>query len=247
MSSSTTSIAELPENITAQVQPIVSSQPTTQQQIPNAMQGNVTMPPVQQQGPQNISENIGQNNYVPMNVHPNPYGNPPQGPDKLPLPEASPQRNNGQVPQGPAQYNANMAAMERQELPSRDIPQNTLQYTHDEQIQPNYVPQPKLTSDYIREYEEASEKAMQKHEETKHREELTQDWFASLQVPILVGILYFLFQMPIVNKLMRKYLGFANIYHEDGNFNFFGLIAKSAVFASLFYSMQWTSHKIASL
>ena len=48
MSSSTTSIAELPENITAQVQPIVSSQPTTQQQIPNAMQGNVTMPQIQQ-------------------------------------------------------------------------------------------------------------------------------------------------------------------------------------------------------
>jgi hypothetical protein len=233
MSISTTNIAELPENITTQMQPIVSSQPSTQQQIPNVMQGNVSMP----QTEQGLA-----NNYIPMNVHPNPYGNPPQGPDQMPLPEASLQRNPQQQQQ--QQYNATIP---QQELPSRDIPMNTQDYMQDEQIQPNFVPQAKLTSDYIREYEEASEKALQKHEREKYQEEVSQDLFSSLQIPIFVALLYFVFQMPIVSTFMRKHLTFLAIYNEDGNFNMFGLLLKSGLFGALFYVMQYVTHKISTL
>jgi len=244
MSVSTTRIAELPENITTQIQPIVSSQPSMQQQIPNHMQGNVSMSHQFSQS-QGTESDMGMNNYAPINVHPNPYGNPPTGPDQMPIPEASPQRNI-QQPTAP-QYSQELANMPIQELPSRDIPTMTTDYTQDQQIQPNYVPQPKLTSDYIREYEEASEKALQKHEQTKYRAEVTQDWFSELQLPIFVGILYFVFQMPIMNTLLRKYFSFASIYHEDGNFNFMGLLLKSSMFASFFYSTQTISQKISDL
>lgn len=240
MSVSTTSIAELPDNITAQMQPIVSNQPSTQQQIPNAMQGNVSMPQIQQQA----NEAGLANNYIPMNIHPNPYGTPPQGPDQLPFPESSPQRNTQGPPPQVQQYNTNL---QQQELPSRDIPMNMEGYTHDEQVQQNYIPQPKLTSDYIREYEQASEKALQKHEEKKYQEEVSQDLFDSLQIPIFVALLYFLFQLPIVNTYIRKYFSFLSLYSEDGNFNFMGLVLKSTLFGSLFYSMQTISNKISLL
>ena len=130
---STTSIAELPENITTQMQPIISNQPSTQQQIPNVLQGNVSMPPIQQQQQGTMDQGLA-NNYIPLNIHPNPYGNPPQGPDQIPFPEASAQRNSQENPnnQQQQQYTANIP---QQELPSRDIPMNTQDYMQDEQIQ----------------------------------------------------------------------------------------------------------------
>ena len=242
MSSSTTSISELPENITAQVQPLHASHPTTQQQIPQQMQGNVT---ASQQYPQNQGGSMGEGNYAPINIHPNPYGTPVVGPDQIPLPEASPQRNT--MHDSAPQYTNDMSNIHRQELPSRDIPTTTTNYTQDVQIQPNHIPQQKLTSDYIREYEQASENSLQKHEQNKHREEAAQDLFSSLQIPIFVGILYFVFQMPIMNTLFRKYFSFLSIYHDDGNFNFIGLLLKSSLFASMFYTTQIVSQKVSDL
>jgi len=236
MSTSTTRIAELPENITMQVQQpsYQANGSSLQQQIPHQMQGNVAAQAQQNQQVQ--SGEIGQNNYVPINIHPNPYGNnpPEQSPSGMPLPEPSPQR--GQTMEEP-QY----------ALPSRDIPINTLDYQQDATARPNHVPKVKLTSDYIREYEAASEKALMEHEQTKYREAATQDWFSQLQIPIFVAVLYFVFQMPIMNTLLRKYFTFLTIYHEDGNFNFMGLVLKSMLFGSLFYGSQTITHKLSTI
>lgn len=237
MSKSTTSLADLPENITMQVQHTGSS---TQQQIPLQMQGNITAQA--QHNYNQPNDDMGQNTYVPLNIHPNPYGNSGQPPNGVPLPVPSPQRrpphqmDNGSYEQAP-QYT----------LPSRDIPMNTLDYQQDEAVRPNHVPQVKLTSDYIREYEAASEKALMDHEQTKYRETAAQDWFSQLQVPIFVAVLYFVFQMPIINTILRKYFSFMTIYHEDGNFNFTGLLLKSALFGSFFYSMQTVAHKLSMI
>jgi hypothetical protein len=46
----------------------------------------------------------------------------------------------------------------QQRLPQRDIPRMPDDYTHDEQIQANYVPKPKKTVDYIDEYQESTNK-----------------------------------------------------------------------------------------
>lgn len=242
MSGSTTRIAELPENITAHVQPLYGSRPTTQQQIPQQLQGNVT---ANQQYPQTSDGAMGQNNYVPINIHPNPYGTGTISPDQIPLPQASPQRNSSDFPM--QQYANDLSNFPVQELPSRDIPTTTTNYTQDIQVQANHVPQHKLTSDYIREYEQASERSLQTHEQNKHREEVAQDLFSSLQIPIFVGILYFVFQMPVVNTLLRKYFTFLTIYHDDGNFNFIGLLLKSMLFGSVFYMIQHVSQKISEL
>lgn len=89
--------------------------------------------------------------YTQMNVHPNPYGNPEQ-PQMIPLP---------QVHQ--PQYR----------LPSRDIPMDTETYMQDLAITPNYIPPPpKLTSDYIRDYEFDEEVEIKNHKNKKQKRKI---------------------------------------------------------------------------
>jgi hypothetical protein len=227
---STTRIADLPENVMIQM-------PAQQYGLPQAPPG----PPAPQIVGSNAQQqiDIGQNTYVPLNIHPNPYGVQQQDPT-LPLPQNIQQRGANQVPQGGQSQMSGLdpAAEMQYKLPSRDIPMNTLAYQHDEEIQPNFVPKAKLTSDYIREYEEASEARLREHEQKKHREQKADSWFAALQTPILIAILYFLFQLPIVTTIMYKYFAFLKIHNTDGNLNLAGLIAKSVAFGLLFYGLQ---------
>jgi len=210
----TTRLADLPENITIQPQ---------QRSMPQDEMGNT---------------------YVPINVHPNPYGIPQQD-STMPLPQQTSQ-NRGQQQQ---QYDpmVELQNLPQQRLPSRDIPMNQLQFQHDEEIQPNYVPRAKLTSDYIREYEAASEEALRTHEREVRREKTADNLFSDLQVPILIAVLYFIFQMPIVTTLLYKYFSFLTIHNADGNMNFTGLLLKSALFGSIFYLMQFAAAAINNL
>ena len=130
-------------------------------------------------------------------------------------------------------------------LPSRDIPMDQLQYQQDEEIQPNYVPKPKLTKDYVREYEEAAEKAAQKHEKSKRQVEQIEDAMVDFQLPVLVALLFFIFQIPIVHTVMYRYMSALPIFHSDGNLNFYGFLFKSAMFGSAFWSLQRLIHIIS--
>ena len=248
MAQSTTSIAELPQG-PSNSQPIAQSMqtnpkiyepdqkvPVSTQQISNEFYGNITAQP---QFPQNQSmTGDDQLNYQPINLHPNPYGTQQTAPEGLPLPESSPQRN---------QQKFTVENIPQQTLPSRDIPMNTLEYQQDNEIKPNHVPSVKLTSDYIRVYERTNEEELKLHRQQKYRQETAHDTISDLQVPILITVLYFIFQMPIVTTMMRKYLTFVNLYGEDGNFNITGLLFKSILFGSLYYFMQTISIKISSI
>lgn len=223
MADSTTRISELPENITYQVgnaPPIMGN--IAQMPNPQSNSGQVDM---------------GQNTYVPLNIHPNPYGGSQQPSIPPPPPQNIKQRFSDEE-----QYD-----IPQQRLPSRDIPTSTLDYQHDEEIHANYVPKAKLTSDYIRQYEEASEETMRKHETGRHRERLAKSIWEDLQVPVLIAILYFIFQMPVVTTLLYKYFSFLSIYSADGNMNFSGLLLKSALFGSLFFGIQKVADLITSV
>ena len=188
--------------------------PTSTQQVANEFYGHVTAQP---QYPQNTHMGGDESvQYQPINSHPNPYGTPQVTLEGPPFPEASAQRNQ--------QMQYTVDNLPQQTLPSRDIPMDTSEYLHDESIRPNHIPSVKLTSDYIRDYEKANEEELKLHRQKQYREDTTQTAIGELQVPILVAVLYFIFQVPIINTLMRKYLSFANLYNEDGNFNMFGLV-----------------------
>lgn len=247
MSTSTTMIAELPEtngisapvNIqqqTSQIPQMPQQNQISTQQISNEFYGHISAQPQfpQQQQQQPSITGDDNLNYKPINVHPNPYGTPQITPDGVPMPEPSPQRNQQPV----SQQNYTVDSMPQQTLPSRDIPQNTMEYQHDEQIQANHIPSVKLTSDYIKDYEKANSEELRMHKEKKYRQETAQEKISEFQIPILVGIMYFIFQIPIINTWMRKYLAFANLHTEDGNFRVSGLIFKSVLFGALYYLMQ---------
>jgi hypothetical protein len=232
MAETTTRISDLPENITIQMGP-------AQQPMQNVMVHQA--PQSQGQGMQSDSTS-----YVPINIHPNPYGIPQQSVPGLPSVQPRPNQQQTQTMDPMMMMQQQMNLNQRNPLPSRDIPSSQIEYQHDEEIQPNFIPKQKLTSDYIREYEAASEQVLKNHEEKKRGEKARDNLFSDLQTPILVALLYFIFQMPIVNTLLFKYFAFLSIYNSDGNINFMGLLFKSALVGFVFYCMQYVVNFITS-
>ena len=115
-------------------------------------------------------------------------------------------------------------------LPSRDIPQSTQQLVNDPGIQANYVPPPQPSqSDYI------------KDEDTNYtyKEETISSSLDSIydeiQAPLLLAVMYFIFQLPIMRKLIFKYIPF--LCSNDGNYNFNGLVFSSIMFGFMYFSL----------
>lgn len=204
---------------------------------------------------------LGADMYIPINGHPNPYGIPPPPVGGMAPPQQTQtintQFNNTMYsanvqPQKPApqysqeQFNE-MFTQQQQRLPQRDIPMNISEHMQDEQIQPNYIPKPKLTADYIHEYQESTDRKIREHEEQKMREKRAASWFDEVQIPVMIALLYFIFQLPIINTVILKRFSFLSIYREDGNFNLLGLTLKSLLFASMFYSFHKSIEIISNL
>uniref|UniRef100_A0A6C0JG58 Uncharacterized protein n=1 Tax=viral metagenome TaxID=1070528 RepID=A0A6C0JG58_9ZZZZ len=188
-------------------------------------------------GPSNtISQQqpVGQGTYVPINIHANPYGISAQNPIMAPPQQQHLQQ---QLPQISENQKMQLQQLQQQRLPSRDIPNDQSHYNHDEQITPNYIPQPVKKSDYVREHEDMTEKNLRDYEEKNRKEKKLDILLTEFQTPIFVMLLFFFFQLPIVNTMIFKKLSFLSIYNSDGNFNFSGLIFKSVVFGGLYYSL----------
>jgi hypothetical protein len=167
-------------------------------------------------------------NYVPINVHPNPYGISAQNP----IPPAHPTVSLSE------EQKHQLLAMQPQRLPSRDIPRETLEYTQDEEVQANYIPRRQISKDYVRDYEDMTERNVREHERKKKAQESTNDFTDRVQIPIFIAILYLVFQLPIINTLIFKKFSWFAIYDVDGNFNLYGLLLKSALFGGVFYGFQ---------
>ena len=166
-------------------------------------------------------------NYVPINVHPNPYGISTQNPIPPPTPVYLSEEQKHQI-QG----------MQQQRLPSRDIPRETLEYTQDEEIQANYIPKRAVSKDYVREYEDMTERNLREYEGKKKAMNSANEFTDRMQIPVLIAILYLIFQLPIVNTMIFKKFSWFAIYDLDGNFNFYGLLLKSVLFGGVFYGFQ---------
>jgi hypothetical protein len=200
--------------------------------------------------------------YTPLNVHQNQFGIPP--PTDTQLPTISVRGDNqmnyggGPMDQGPfgplgsgslgsgtgslgsgslggtSGFSGEPQYPSLPPMPNRGIPQDTTAFQNDEYMIPNHVPNTKLTNDYLRDYETRLEKMSEEHQKQKHREDLVVSTYDEFQTPILIGVMFFLFQLPIINMLIFKYLGFLKIHNEDGNMNLYGLMLKSVMFG-LFY------------
>jgi hypothetical protein len=117
-------------------------------------------------------------------------------------------------------------------LPSRDIPMEPLKVANDVQSQPNYIPPPQFQEDYIK-----NSITPQNLVDTNSRQIKSGAYFdklyGELQLPIIIALLFFLFQLPLVKQYNKKLLPF--LFKSDGNPNLYGYIANSVLFASMIY------------
>jgi hypothetical protein len=116
-------------------------------------------------------------------------------------------------------------------LPSRDIPLQFEQLTNDTQVQPNYIPQP-IVKDYIN---HTNDDINNYYAAEKNQNSLD-SLYDELQAPLLLAVLYFLFQLPFFKKAIFKYLPF--FCHTDGNYNINGLIFTCGLFGFIYYTLS---------
>jgi hypothetical protein len=138
-------------------------------------------------------------------------------------------------------------------LPSRDIPMTTSNMMNDAQIKPNFIPNPQAqvhaqgqqvnqygprpmpSNNYIEEHEQdmtSEEKYRKSQSENSNAENI----YKLMQVPIIVGILYFAFQLPVTRKYVLKFI--PSVFNSDGNYNISGLIFMSSLFAASFFGLS---------
>jgi len=118
-------------------------------------------------------------------------------------------------------------------LPSRDIPQNTLSVHSDEQIKQNYIKND--DNDYIGNMISRDE-IIRKNKLKENKKDNLEFIYEQIQIPLLIGIMYFLFQLPAVRKNMFYFI--PSLFNKDGNPNFYGYFFNSFVFALMFLVIQ---------
>jgi len=229
----------------------------------------ISGPPQQHNIQLTMNPEMDNTGYMQMNVHPNPYGTDQQPPLPPPQQTQAPQKLNNQSfmfpnEQGPQYPNQQQqyggqppqyASQQQQQqqygnqqpqysLPSRDIPMTTEHLMHDDHIRPNYIPHTQSQRDYIPEEEEEEDtstsgdnRPVKKSKDKRVR--FADDVFVSIQRPIIIALLYFLFEVPIFNSFINKYLYFLKMYGVDGNINTRGITFKSILFGLFIYGIEY--------
>jgi hypothetical protein len=133
-------------------------------------------------------------------------------------------------------------------IPTRDIPMNPNSFTHDDQARPNYVPQPKMvrfddgsSGDYIKDHT-SMESIVRANARESNQLDTLEAIYYDIQMPVLVGVMYFIFQMPIFRAQLLHFL--PSLFGEDGNFKMIGLTATSTMFAGIFFIIMKLLNKL---
>lgn len=207
----------------------------------NSQNGNLQQHQMMAQQPQNIvlnrSETISTNNnqmttssynnLIPSNGSNS--GNPIMQNNNLTM-------ENSQQSQAPPNYNELISQIQKAAvygstaLPSRDIPMEPVKIMNDVQSQPNYIPPPQFQEDYIKNNispQNIIETNMREYKQDTMFEKI----YAEIQLPLIIGLLFFLFQLPVVKRYNKTLLPF--LFKTDGNPNLYGYIANSIMFASM--------------
>ena len=124
-------------------------------------------------------------------------------------------------------------------LPSRDIPQNPTTITMDENVKPNFIPEDtgaeREAPDYIANYETPND-VLEKYDADEENRENMEILYRELQTPILLAVLYFLFNLPVVRKGLPRFI--PNLFGSDGNPNLYGYAFNSIAFAAIFFALN---------
>jgi hypothetical protein len=119
-------------------------------------------------------------------------------------------------------------------LPSSHIPMDTNAISSDPQTRPNYIP-PSSTNDYIRD-STSNDDLLKYHTRRQNKQDSLDVMYDELQIPILIGIIYFMFQLPFFRKHLFAFL--PSLFNKDGNPKLSGYAFNSLLFAVLFYIIK---------
>jgi len=129
------------------------------------------------------------------------------------------------------------AASGSTKLPSRDISMDQTTVAQDPSVHQNYIPpvQPDASrGDYI-----STEQSAANYDKTQntscYMRGVDCGGYEQIQTPVLIMVLYFLFQLPFFrNTLYAKLPG---LFSNDGNYNINGFVFNSVLFGLLFYTI----------
>lgn len=117
-------------------------------------------------------------------------------------------------------------------LPMRDVPTQQTTFTMDEETaNPNYIPN-KQKEDYIQNTSNYNSMVREQYE-AQQKQNSQDELFDMLQIPFIISVLYFLFQLPVFRKYMFQYL--PGLFLKDGNISFNGIVFKSLLFGFSYY------------
>jgi hypothetical protein len=128
-------------------------------------------------------------------------------------------------------------------LPSRDIPQNTVHFS-DEEVKPNFVPQTEQQPDYIQNTDTEQDILARRMKSQNSRDSL-EILYDEFQIPIIICLLYFIFQLPVVKSKFLSIL--PSLYNMDGNPNLTGYIINSAFFGMAYYVISKSLNHLQQL
>ena len=214
-SNSVTSISQLPMNN--------NNQNDSLQQNMQQNQNNIIL---------TKNESINEPTSQIMNQNPNPNQNTNQNPNM----NFNQETNN--VVQNNPNYNELISQLQQAsnqgvtQLPSRDIPMNPTQNANDVEIKPNFVPPPPSHEDYIQNMQTPDELVNQNNRQMNYQDNLEQI-YSTIQLPLIVSLLYFIFQLPYFRQFIKKMLPV--LFKNDGNMNLYGFFFNSALFGILFF------------
>ena len=119
-------------------------------------------------------------------------------------------------------------------LPSRDIPMDQSQLQLDQQSTPNFIPTASPV-DYIKNHntEQQFQEQMIRNQNKRDNLDIL---YNELQIPILISLLFFLFNLPFMKQLMFTNLKF--LFDKSGNYNLYGFIIISILFGISFYLLK---------
>jgi len=116
-------------------------------------------------------------------------------------------------------------------LPSRDIPQNTLSVVQDIQTTPNYIPSSNQYN-YI-DQQVNTDSVISNYERAERISENVNLLYEEFQYPLLIGILFFIFQLPIFKTSIS--IHFPYLITKENTYNLYGYL-----FVSFLYSISFT-------
>ena len=130
-------------------------------------------------------------------------------------------------------------------LRSVDIPMDPIGLVADPNVQQHYIPNPHGQhyprhqqplqngyGDYIEEDDNMDDIITRLKRKTSYNNQI--DYYLDeLQMPLIVAIMFFIFQLPFVKKLLYDNVPF--LYYSDGNMNMNGYVIVSFIFGFVYY------------